>query len=339
LIGIDPLFAGNGDFSLQENSPAIDAGSNDFLSAETIVDLAGNPRINGGTVDIGAFEFQQIIPMLLDSINRLHQQLSACDNQATTWQDSISNLNERLATYGSLNSLLNDSIGELHQQLIVCNNQNSSLSDSISALNSRIVMLLSDTALSHSDIAELRDSINRLHEQLANYNSLTTALSDSIEQLHQQFANQNCLITALNDSIGNLHIQLTACNSQNSLLQDSIGTLNQAIVEWFEVTENLLDSIDWLRQALVDCENSNNTNIVGEHASSPLQVFPNPVTDKLHITHEWQSGDVVELLDMNGRRLFSAQPNNYQFTIDMTPFPNGTYILRIGNRVAKIVKR
>jgi len=258
------------------------------------------------------------VAILQDSIAKLHQQLSACNNQATAWQDSISNLNERLATYGSLNSLLNDSIGELHQQLIACSNQNSSLSDSISALNSRIATLLSDTALSHSDITELRDSINRLHEQLAS---------------------QNCLLTALNDSIGNLHTQLTACNSLNSLLQDSIGTLNQAIVEWFEITENLLDSIDWLRQALVDCENSNNTNIVGEHVSSPLQVFPNPVTDKLHITHEWQSGDVVELFDMNGRRVFSAQPNNYQFTIDMTPFPNGTYILRIGNRVAKIVKR
>lgn len=27
------------------------------------------------------------------------------------------------------------------------------------------------------------------------------------------------------------------------------------------------------------------------------------------------------------------------FTIDMTPFPNGNYILQIGNRVAKIVKQ
>jgi len=145
-------------------------------------------------------------------------------------------------------------------------------------------------------------------------------------------------VAMLQDSIAKLHQQLSAYRTKNI-------TLNQTIVEWFEITENLLDSIDWLREMLAICEN-NSTNIVGEHVGSPLQVFPNPVTNVLHITHEWQSGDVVELFDMNGRRVFAqpvgvgfARPDGDTFTIDMTQFPNGNYILRIGNRVAKIVKR
>jgi hypothetical protein len=53
-----PLFvnAAAGNFQLQPNSPCINAGNNAYVSTPT--DLAGNPRIVGGTVDIGAYEYQ-----------------------------------------------------------------------------------------------------------------------------------------------------------------------------------------------------------------------------------------------------------------------------------------
>lgn len=59
LYGLDPMFADSagGDFRPLPCSPLLNAGNNLWLpNADT--DLAGQPRILGGTVDIGAYEVQ-----------------------------------------------------------------------------------------------------------------------------------------------------------------------------------------------------------------------------------------------------------------------------------------
>jgi hypothetical protein len=56
-ICADPMFvdAVNSNFQLQAGSPCINAGNNSTVS--TTSDLAGNPRVISGTVDMGAYEF------------------------------------------------------------------------------------------------------------------------------------------------------------------------------------------------------------------------------------------------------------------------------------------
>ncbi len=57
-IADEPLFVDliNSDFHLQTNSPCINSGDNTTVAGST--DLDGNARIKGGTVDIGAYEYQ-----------------------------------------------------------------------------------------------------------------------------------------------------------------------------------------------------------------------------------------------------------------------------------------
>jgi hypothetical protein len=68
-ISADPQFVGAnaGDFRLAPSSPAVDAGNN-WAPQIQMTDLAGNPRISGGTngdrIDIGAYELFNRAPMV-----------------------------------------------------------------------------------------------------------------------------------------------------------------------------------------------------------------------------------------------------------------------------------
>ena len=59
-----PLFVNlaGGDLRLQSNSPCINSGRNSYVSWP--LDFDGNPRIQGGTVDVGVYEFQNSTSLL-----------------------------------------------------------------------------------------------------------------------------------------------------------------------------------------------------------------------------------------------------------------------------------
>jgi len=63
-IDEDPVFVGSGDFpfSLQDSSPCVNSGTPDITGLYLPeLDLAGNPRLYGGRIDMGVYENQNVI--------------------------------------------------------------------------------------------------------------------------------------------------------------------------------------------------------------------------------------------------------------------------------------
>lgn len=67
--------------------------------------------------------------------------------------------------------------------------------------------------------------------------------------------------------------------------------------------------------------------------SSQINVFPNPSDNIIHIELPHYSAEttLVELFDMNGRKVFSKKVNTKLFTIDISGFNNGIYLLKTLN--------
>jgi hypothetical protein len=88
-----------------------------------------------------------------------------------------------------------------------------------------------------------------------------------------------------------------------------------------------------------------NTNITDLETSEGLKIYPNPTNGEITIrmeNGEWRMEN-VEFFDMNGKRVYVAKPQfsifNSQLTINISHLPNGTYIVKIGNSFAKIIKQ
>ncbi len=62
LINVDPNFISDQDFQLSGSSPCIDAGQTDYHPVSITHDLAGNHRVTGGAIDMGAYEADKASP-------------------------------------------------------------------------------------------------------------------------------------------------------------------------------------------------------------------------------------------------------------------------------------
>jgi hypothetical protein len=85
-----------GNLRLQSNSPCINAGNNAYAAGST--DLDGNLRIAGGTVDIGAYEFQAPVSMISYAwLQQYGLPINSATDTADPDGDGVNNYHEWLA--------------------------------------------------------------------------------------------------------------------------------------------------------------------------------------------------------------------------------------------------
>ncbi|GHT14234.1 hypothetical protein AGMMS4956_11700 [Bacteroidia bacterium] len=80
---------------------------------------------------------------------------------------------------------------------------------------------------------------------------------------------------------------------------------------------------------------------VGSIAATQLIAYPNPTLNgQLTIDNEqWNAGDKVEVYNVNGILVYVTRIEHRKSQIDLSHLPSGIYLVKVGNKAAKIVKQ
>ena len=74
-----------------------------------------------------------------------------------------------------------------------------------------------------------------------------------------------------------------------------------------------------------------------EFAKQEIKIYPQPMRDYLIISG-CKEGDLITITDISGKVIYNNVSTSNRVTIDVADYPNGVYIVKVGNHVEKIVK-
>jgi uncharacterized protein YjdB len=251
---------------------------------------------------------------------------------------------------------LRTTISDLQMQLGIAQNDNSSLQTQLNTANSTIAAVRDSVGTLKGQLSTAQSDNSNLQAQLSTANTTITAVRDSVGTLQSsnsglqtQLSTANSTITAVRDSVSGLQTQLSTAQSANSNLQAQLSTANTTIATVRDSVSGLQTQLSvanadiaTLTQDLNTCKAGGGTTAVAAPVTALLKVYPNPVQNGELIIDDPQleTDGKVEIYNVNGglvetRRAASLQGGT--ITINIGHLPAGIYIVKVGNKAAKIV--
>ena len=81
---------------------------------------------------------------------------------------------------------------------------------------------------------------------------------------------------------------------------------------------------------------------IGENSERKVMAYPNPTSGIIHVQTEGQSMVEVQVFDLFGKMLFQQSIGETEFSVDLSNYSSGTYLLRIisneGVETVKVVR-
>ncbi len=89
------------------------------------------------------------------------------------------------------------------------------------------------------------------------------------------------------------------------------------------------DGIGLFKTGDVDCDYI--TAIGENHDDIMPQVYPNPTSGEATVILSEQEASIIEVFDAVGKRIYQSQAAKGKHSINLLPYPNGIYLIRIQN--------
>ena len=136
-------------------------------------------------------------------------------------------------------------------------------------------------------------------------------------------------------------------NKISTEIQNQINRFNypQSYESWTDALSNI-DTFLICRPAKIidDLENFIPMSIMQNMAKSEIKCFPNPTADFINISisnTQWGLSR-IDIFDQQGKNVYSdivyCDEGENIFTVDLQNFPQGTYIVKVGETTQKVVK-
>ncbi|MFD1631534.1 choice-of-anchor Q domain-containing protein [Pseudopedobacter beijingensis] len=331
FVDYKPAIAENpttdGDYSLKISSPAIAKGSNVYYTQNggnpnNDKDLADNPRVynysNGGTIDIGAYEYQGLLPQSINfsalpakSINDTDFDLTATASSGLT-VSYTSNDTEVINISDHTISL----IGAGSAVITASQSGNGDYEPAVSVqqtlvVNGTLPVILTDfTATAQGNRTKL------------------------IWQTAQEANNKEFIIYRSTDS------------KQFTEITRIAGAGNSSAVKNYDYDdENPLNGNNYYKLVQIDLDNKETElgiRIVSfELTALSLQLYPNPTDDVVNISFYNGKYDLLTVTDLSGKVLQQVQikPDESSIKVSLGNYPAGIYLLHFSGNDDTITEK